>query len=212
MIGKSNKGANVLKIILITVIVAIFLMSMIACSKVSEKRDVSGFDKVTLAGEGDLIIEQGATESLTIEAQASVMEFIETTVSDGTLSISIPDKEGRPRSLGGVKYYLKVKDLDGITAFGSGDISSSDFVTDKITITIGGSGTITLSGEATSQEIEINGSGRYSAKDFETSECTVKINGSGRADVNVSDNLDITINGNGKVNYEGDPSVRRTQN
>ncbi len=217
MLGKTEKQRtrrNIVKLVLMISMITIFLLAMTACSKVSEKRDVSGFNKVTLSGDGDLFIEQGDTESLTIEAQENVMEFIETIVSGGTLSISIHEKDGKkpPRSLGGVKYYLKVKDLDGISAFGSGEISSSDFVTDTIAINIGGSGTVTLSGEAKSQEIKIDGSGKYSAKDFKTSECTVKINGSGSANVNVTVSLDITINGSGDVKYVGDPSVKRQQN
>ncbi len=209
---KQRVKRNLVKIVIVTILVTIFLLSMTACSKVTEIRDVSGFDKVTLSGSGDLIIEQGDTESLTIEAQANTMQYIETTVSGGTLSIGIPDKAGRPLRLGSVKYYLTVKDLSGITAFGSGNISSSDLVTDAIEIIISGSGTITLSGEANTQEIEINGSGKYSAKNFKTSQCIVKINGSGSANVNVTDNLDITINGSGDVKYTGDPSVQRKQN
>jgi hypothetical protein len=201
------------KLILIIGLITIFLISMNSCvGAISEERDVSGFDKVTLSGSGDLIIEQGDTESLTIEAQANTMQYIETKVSGGTLSIGIPDKAGRPLLLGSVKYYLTVKDLSGITALGSGNIISSDLVTDTIGIIIGGSGAITLSGEANTQEIEINGSGKYSAKNFKTSECIVKINGSGSANVNVSDNLDITINGSGDVKYTGDPSVQKKQN
>jgi len=218
MINKSKKQKtklNILKLVLLIGLAIIFLISMASCSssgQLSEKRDISSFDKVTLSGDGDLFIEQGNSESLTIVAQENTMQYIETTVSGGTLSISIPDKKGRPLRLGGVKYYLKVKDLDDITVFGSGDVSSDDFETDTIAITISGSGTVTLSGEAQSQEIEINGSGKYSAKDFETSKCAVKINGSGSANVNVTDSLDITINGSGDVNYVGAPSVTRTQN
>jgi len=215
MSGKTEKQRTrrkIIKLVLMISLVTIFLLSMTSCSKVSENRDVSGFDKVTLSGSGDLVIEQGDTESLTIEAKANTMQYIETTVSNGTLSISIPDKEGKPLLLGGVKYYLKVKDLSEIATFGDGDISSSDFVTDKIVIIISGSGTITLAGEAKSQEIKIDGSGKYSARDFKTGECTVKVNGSGSANVNVTDELDITINGNGDVKYTGDPSVQRKQN
>jgi hypothetical protein len=214
MLGKTIKKANILKLVLAIIIVTLFLMSMTSCKLVSQPRDVSGIDKVAIHGSGELIIEQGDTESLTVTAPAELLPYIETTVSGGTLTISIPDEEGDkpPITIRGVRYYLKVKDLNEISAFGSGSISSSDFVTDTIKIIIAGSSNIELSGQATSQEIEIDGSGNYSAKNFETSQCTVRINGSGNASVNVRDNLDITINGSGNVKYVGDPSVQKKQN
>jgi len=60
------------KLILIIGLITIFLISMNSCvGAISEERDVSGFDKVTLSGSGDLIIEQGDTESLTVTVRAT---------------------------------------------------------------------------------------------------------------------------------------------
>ncbi|GAH23651.1 unnamed protein product, partial [marine sediment metagenome] len=82
---------------------------------------------------------------------------------------------------------IPVKDLDGISVYGSGDVISSDFVTDTtIVITIDGLGDVKLAGEAKKQEITIQGSGDYSARDFKSSECIVKIFGSGDVTINVT--------------------------
>ena len=45
-----------------------------------EVRDVSDFQEVALEGVGTLVIEQGETESLTIEAEPKVLQRIETEV------------------------------------------------------------------------------------------------------------------------------------
>ena len=52
MSGKTKKQGtrrNIIKLVLVISLIAIFLLSMTSCSKVSENRDVSGFDEdVTL--------------------------------------------------------------------------------------------------------------------------------------------------------------------
>ena len=40
----------------------------------TETREVSGFDRVDLAGFGDLVLTQGEEESLTIEASPDILE------------------------------------------------------------------------------------------------------------------------------------------
>jgi len=214
MLGKTMKQItkrNTVKLVLVISLITIFLLLVTSCSlfeQVLEERDVSGFDKVILYGSADLFIEQGDQESLTVEAQENLMPYIETTVSGGTLELKM--KEGRkPRQFQGINYYLTVKDLNEISVFGSGDVISSDLVTDTIVIAIDGSGDIKLSGEAKKQEITIHGSGDYSAKDFKSSECTVKIFGSGDAIVNATDSLDIEIYGSGDIQYLGSPSVNQ---
>ena len=55
----------------------------------SETRDVSGFTEVSLEVPSTLYIEQGDTESLTIEADDNVLELIETEVVGSRLTLGI---------------------------------------------------------------------------------------------------------------------------
>ena len=203
---KKEAKINTVKLVLVISLITIFLLSMTSCSLASEDGDVSGFDKVALYHSADLIITQGDKTSLTIRAQENHMQYIETTVSEGTLELR-KEKVRSPKLWRGITYYLTVKDLSEISLFSSGDVISSDLVTDTLVINIDGSGDIKLSGEAKKQEITILGSGDYSARDFKSSECIITIDGSGGATVNVTDSLDITIEGSGDVSYVGSPSV-----
>ena len=54
---------------------------------VKESRDVDGFDRIVVTGAGTVIITQGGSESLTIETDDNLMEYIETEVSGNTLEI-----------------------------------------------------------------------------------------------------------------------------
>ena len=54
---------------------------------VSESRQVSGFEKLDLALDGEVILTQGEAEMLTIEAQENLLRYIVTEVRGGTLWI-----------------------------------------------------------------------------------------------------------------------------
>jgi len=192
---------------------------------ISEERDVSGFNEIHFSGMGDLIIEQGDIEALTIEADDNIIDLIETEVSGEQLEIGL--RRGInivPTTR--IKMYLTVKDLDRISLSGLGDIDCSSFKTDELRFSISGSGNVDfnieadsletevsglgdiyLKGKAGSHEIDISGSGKYDAKELESNDCRIKVSGLGSATVNVSDNLDIDISGAGNVYYVGQPSI-----
>ena len=47
---------------------------------VTKERDVSGFDKVVVSGLGRVIVTQGDEESLTVETDDNLMQYIETLI------------------------------------------------------------------------------------------------------------------------------------
>jgi hypothetical protein len=192
-----------------------------------ETRDVSGFTGVSLAGSGKLIIEVGETESLHIEAEDNLMEYLETEVRGGVLEIGVEDNVSlNPRRP--IRFYLTVKELDTIVLSGSGDIIAPDMEAGRFSATISGSGglemerldadtlDVTISGSGdiditdgrvTGQNVTISGSGRYTAKGLESERAKVLLVGSGDATVRVSDHLRAIITGSGDVDYYGSPTV-----
>ena len=60
---------------------------------VSESRDVSGFDRVSLSGSGEVIITQSGEESLSVETDDNIMQYVKTEVRGGTLYLDI-DAQG----------------------------------------------------------------------------------------------------------------------
>ena len=202
---------NIIKLSLISILAVLFILAVSSCGilgVVTEDRDVSDFSKIVIKGSGNLNIEQGDEESLTIKTTKNIIPYITTTVSNETLEIGI-----KPRAtiipIGVVNYYLKVKDLNAITVEGSANVNSSRLYTDNLEINIYGSGDIELAGRVEKQLIQISGSGNYSAKDLESRECVIEISGSGDSVINVNDSLDITISGSGDVSYIGNPSINQ---
>ena len=80
---------------------------------VSEDRPASGFTAVSLDGVGHLIIDQTGSESLTITADEKFLPYIETSVRDNKLIISIKGKTIFDK-LSDLTYNVTVASLDDL--------------------------------------------------------------------------------------------------
>ena len=226
---------NIIFLVLITCLISTILAANVSCNislvrgsgnVISEDRAVSGFSKVSVSGSGNLFIEQGDEESLTIEAEDNILPLIITEVSGNTLKIGF--KTGTSIStIKSIEFHLKVKELDSISASGSGTINCSGLSTENLSIKTNGSrmadisnlkatsidinssgsGNITLAGTTDSQNIESSGSFKYFAEDLKSSSCVINSSGSCNLLVNVSDDLNIKASGSVKVTYIGTPTI-----
>jgi hypothetical protein len=195
---------------------------------ISESRHVSGFKEIELKGQGKVELTKGSRPSLEVTTDDNILPSIETVVKDGKLIISHEKgKNLRPTKL---NYTITVKDLQGASIAGSGDITgksrfvSEDFYTyisgsgdirlelntAHLTSNIAGSGSIHLSGKADIHQASITGSGEIDVFGLETQNVSVSITGSGDCKVNASEKLKAKITGNGDVLYKGHPQVNKT--
>ena len=71
--------------------IAILGISLSACGGVpkTESREVNGFNSISISTYGELLIRQGDAESLTIEAPSDYLRYLDTTVENNTLNISM---------------------------------------------------------------------------------------------------------------------------
>jgi hypothetical protein len=201
---------------------------------IEEDRDVSGFDRISMAGAGRIIITQGDRESLSIETDDNLMEYIRTEVKGDTLEIDFTKdiilSSGTRQSLepsAGFIFRISVIDLEEISVSGAadiqaekikadrfeinfsgaGDITIDDLNTSQLDINLSGVGDVELAGKADSQDIVISGLGRFQGFDLESQEVAVTISGAGGAELWVTETLDVVISGAGDVEYYGMPTV-----
>jgi len=136
-------------------------------------------------------------------------------------------KKLRPTKL---NYTITVKDLEGISIAGSGDVNgksrlvSDDFYayisgsgdiilavrTARLESDISGSGSINLSGKTDAHQASITGSGKINAFDMQAQNVSVAITGSGDCRVQASEKLRTKITGSGDVLYKGHPQISKT--
>ena len=232
----NSRKSRIMKIVVIMVMIGLMALLAASCKWTigvvrgsgdleTEKRDVSGFDEIHFSGMGNLVIEQGDEEALTIEADDNIIDLIETEVRGDELKINFR-KGFNVVPTTKIKFFLTVKDLDRVDLSGVGDIDCESFQTDDLEFNISGSGNVDfkvdadrletnvsglgdiyLEGTVDFHKVQISGSGKYDARNLESRECEVEVSGLGSATVNVSGDLEIDISGAGNVYYIGDPRI-----
>jgi len=187
-------------------------------------REVSGFENVSLATAGELIITQGDRETLEIEALSRDLPNIVTVVRDGTLSIGRKGAEPFTPFRTPV-YRLTVKRITALETHSSGSItlgrlsadslriliSSSGGVSidsldaDSLEVRIGSSGSVRVEGSVDRQDILLTSSGSYAGGRLVSRSAVVRVSSSGSATLRVAESLDATVTSSGNVRYYGNP-------
>jgi hypothetical protein len=198
---------------------------------VSEAREVSGFSGVALLGSGEVIITQGESEGLVIEADDNLLQLITSQVRGDTLELGFDRANWRAsiqpsqpirylvavRELGALDLAgsgrMEVADLSAeglrLTLSGSGDIALDQLSASDLNVTLPGSGNLQLAGAVERQTVGLGGSGNYEAGDLESQSAEVTLSGSGNVTLWVREALDVRLSGSGTVNYFGTPTVER---
>ena len=105
----------------------------------SETRPVSGFDRISVRYHGDVVLEQGDTEGLVIEADEELLPRIKSEVQDGKLTIGIDvqwwewltewmkfsnldDKK--------IRYKINMRQISGISLSGSVNLQAAQIKSD----------------------------------------------------------------------------------
>jgi Putative auto-transporter adhesin, head GIN domain len=174
----------------------------------TESRAVSSFSKIDLSGGGELTIQKTGTESLSISAEDNLLPRLTSEVSNDTLILGTkPNTTILPQQP--ITYTVTVRDLTGVAVSGSGNIRVPDLTTTALSISISGSGTITVNGTVDDQDLEISGSGAYEAAQLTSKTVKADISGSGTASVLATNVLDVEISGSGTLTYSGNPQIEQ---
>lgn len=195
----------------------------------TETRSVSGFDEIDIDYPAEVVIKQGANESLAIEADDNLLPQLVFEVRDGTLHIENREhnfkKRVNPSRI--VRITITVRELrevdfsttgtltvnglkgDSLNIFlsGAGDVTLNNLELDQLTASLSGAGQFTASGEVVELSLTISGFGSFDSPNLKTETADVQINGAGSATLRVEKSLDAAISGAGSVNYYGSPSV-----
>jgi hypothetical protein len=198
-----------------------------ASGTVVESRPVADFDAVVWNLTGELQITQSGGESLSVEAEPSVVARIVTEVRQRRLVV-----EWKPGSNVQTRLPIRVrvgcKALRSLQLHGSGEarvdaLSGADFAllvagsTDvelaqlavaALKVDVSGSGDVRFGGGRVERErIAIAGSGDVEALQLACRDADVSISGSGDVQVAASERLAVSISGSGDVRYRGSPQV-----
>lgn len=195
----------------------------------TETRSVKDFTVIAIEYPAEVIVQQGASESVKVEAEDNLLPQLGTEVRDGTLYLENKQREWSKRvdPSETVTITITVKDLHEIDFSSAGALHVNGLKTDELTLVLSGAGEVTLKGldvqkfdtvlsgagditaDGTAGDINlrISGFGSFDGKDLEALTAEVHITGAGDATVRVKDELTATISGAGSINYYGSPRV-----
>ncbi|HAD11825.1 MAG TPA: hypothetical protein DCF33_05230 [Saprospirales bacterium] len=191
----------------------------------TESRTVDNFRGIQLDLSADVEVLIGESFALEISAQQNLLPLIQTKSENGRLIIFNNENYNSSEP---IKIRVTMPALDQLAVGGSGSIKvASAFNTDKMDISIGGSGEvsctqstintlhtavsgsgeITLGGKCNDWSADISGSGEIHAKSFTANNLTASISGSGTITADVVTSLTANVSGSGDVYYSGSPTV-----
>jgi hypothetical protein len=175
--------------------------------RLKQKRDVASFNSIATEGAFDIEVVCQKPESVEVEGDDNLLQLITTEVSNNVLHI----RSNRSFSVNDpIKITISAPDLQGISAKGAGKFDIAGIKNEKFEIDANGATTIKVAGETKLIDIDSNGAGKVDAHKLRATRGVVDVKGVARVDVNVVEQLDVTVSGPAHVTYQGDPVVTKT--
>ena len=177
--------------------------------RVVQKREISPFTSISTEGAFEIEVTCQKDPSLQVEGDDNVLEFVTAEVRGNVLRLKSSKSYSTDEP---VRFKIAVPNLEGLTVSGAGRIDIKDMKNDKFEIDSNGAPNIIVSGSTKTVDIDSNGAGKIDTHNLRASRAVVDSKGVTRIDLDVSEQLDITVSGPSTVTYRGDPVVNKTVN
>lgn len=189
---------------------------------VSKERKTGSFAGIRVSSGIDVYLTQGNKESIRVEADENLHEYIITEVKNGVLHVY---SEANIRDAESKKAYVSMKEINSVRTTSAGDVvGETPIKTDRLDLSassagninleidavevevdISSSGDITLKGEADILDANLSSAGDLNAFDLQVREADVSASSAGDADVNVSEKFNARASSAGDISYRGNP-------
>ena len=189
---------------------------------VTKEREIENCTGIRVSTGIDVYLKQGNSETLSVEADENIQEYILTEVRGGILNVYTEEsiREAKRK-----RVYVTMKEVNSIRTSSAGDVyGESPIKTDilelsassagnikleatakEIKINISSSGDITISGDTGVLEADLSSAGDLNAYDLTAKEADVSVSSAGDADINVTEKLTARASSAGDINYQGNP-------
>ena len=189
---------------------------------IKKERTTTSFDGIRVSTGIDVYLKQGDKESITVEADENLHEYILTEVKDGILNVytEVSIREAKRE-----RVYVTIKDVKSLKTSSAGDIigetpvkgtdievsaSSAgnirlEIYASRIEVNISSSGDVTLSGEVEKLNADLSSAGDLEAYNLKVKEADISASSAGDARVNVSEKITARASSAGDITYQGNP-------
>ena len=177
--------------------------------RVMEKRNVTAFTSITTEGAFDIEVTCQKDLALEVEGDDNILRVVTAEVSNNVLRLRNTQNYSSSEP---VKFRISVPNLEGLTVRGAGHVDIKGLKNDKLEVEAEGAPSINLAGNTKLINIDSSGAGKIDSHNLHASHAVVDSRGVAQIDLDVSDQLDVTISGPSSVYYKGDPVVKKTIN
>jgi len=172
-----------------------------------QKRSVAPFTSISTEGAFTIEVTCQKDQSLEVEGDDNVLQYVTAEVNGNVLRL----KNTKNYSISEpVKFTISVPNLEGLSVNGAGHVEVKNLNNDKFEIDTNGAPNIIISGNTKVIDVGENGAGKIDALKLHASRGVVDAKGAGRVDLDVAEQLDVTVQGPATVTYKGDPVVNKT--
>jgi hypothetical protein len=172
-----------------------------------QKRNVSPFTSISTEGAFTIEVTCQKDLSLEVEGDDNVLPYVTSDVSNNVLRLKNTKNYSTSEP---VKFKISVPNLDGFSSNGAGRIDIRGISNDKFEIDANGAPTIIVSGTTKVIDIGANGAVKVDTTKLHAARGVVETNGASHVDLDVTDQLDATVNGPSTITYKGDPVVNKS--
>ena len=178
-------------------------------NRVVQKRQISPFTSISTEGAFEIEVTCQKDPSLEVEGDDNLLEFVTADVRGNELRLS----SGKSFSTSEpIRIKITVPNLEGLSVSGAGRIDIKNMKNEKFEIDSQGAPNIIVSGSTNTIDIDSSGAGKIDTHNLSASRAVVDSKGVSNIDLDVSQQLDVTISGASSVTYRGDPVVNKTVN
>ncbi|WP_425407932.1 head GIN domain-containing protein [Hyphococcus sp.] len=169
--------------------------------------DVTGFDRIDIAGVYEIDVTVGGDYSVQISGAPSEMEKLDASVSNGELVLDQDRSKKTKRSWRntGLTAVIILPSLSAIDIAGVADATVRGVEGDEFRVDLSGVGDIDVSGTCGRLDADVSGVGELNARALECRDVDVEVSGIGEAKVYASQSVDAAVNGIGSISVYGSP-------
>ena len=169
----------------------------------TQARSVPSFTGVDLAGENNVIVHVGASQSIIVHADSNLLGRVTTQVRSGNLVIGTTP--GNLNAKTQMSVAVSLPSLDALTLNGDGNITVTGINGRSLTVALPGSGTIRAAGTTARLEVTVGGEGTALLSQLIARDAKAALTGEGSILLTATHRLDANVSGTGTVLYGGTP-------
>lgn len=196
---------------------------------VKKTRSVENFSGIKVGGAFNLVLKQGNSYKLVVEAEDDLHDDIRTRVKGDILYIDI-DWDWSWKNHDKITIYVDFVDLNYLNVSGAADVRAESSIKTgdmelevsgagdielelyarSLDVEVSGAGDLELSGSTEKQNVRLSGAGDYKAADLKSNYTQAKASGAGTVIVHASEEIEAYASGAGSVRFYGNPPKQKT--